>query len=412
MISVDQALEYVKNGALPLHSRRLSLSEVLRLRLRESIVSPIDSPPFDKVLLDGYAVIASDQSTERTVLEQVTAGAVPHHAVEPGTTINVMTGAPLPDGANAIIKVEDIVGEVETKDATTIEVPKSGVAAGTGILERGAAFHVGQEVLEFGRCLSPIDIALLAEVGRAEVTVTPRPRVAVLATGNELVECGQPVEPGHICNSNGPMLMAMLRACRAEPVDLGISRDEPVELMKLMEQGLQADILLVTGGVSAGVMDLVPGVLQGLGVKEVFHKVRMKPGKPLWFGEYEHQDRRTLVYGMPGNPVSTLVSFELFVKPALQVLAGDDFHPPQSQPAVLTNAIGHHGKRPTYYPSRLSFGERASGRPTVETLPWRGSADLAALTAANALTLLPSGDYQYDAGTEVEVIPLLPFPSL
>ncbi len=413
MISVDEALEFVKAGALPLPSKRVALGKSLGLRLRESIISPIDSPPFDKALLDGYAVISSDASLTRKIIEEVIAGAVPHHAVEPGSTISVMTGAPIPDGADAIVKHEDIDNVTEiSAEETTLEMPKSGIAAGTGVLLRGAAFHEGQEVLTAGKFLSPIDIALLAEVGHPEVTVTPQPRVAVLPTGNELVTCGEPVGAGQICNSNGPMLLALLEANGAKPIDLGIGRDDSVELMKLMEKGLEADMLLVTGGVSAGVMDLVPGVLQGLGVKQVFHKVRMKPGKPVWFGEYEHEGRRKLVFGMPGNPVSTLVSFEIFVKPALRVLAGGEFVPPQSQRAVLTTSISHQGKRPTYYPSqlcsqdKLDFGQRKKGLPTVETLPWRGSADLAALTRANALTILPKGDYELAAGTEVDVLTL------
>ena len=407
MITVAEALEFVKYGALPLPSQRVELGKSLGLRLRESIVSSIDSPPFDKALLDGYAVIANDTSPTRQVLEEVIAGNVPHHAVEPGTTINVMTGAPIPEGADAIVKHEDVqsIKEISAEE-TVIEMPKTGVAAGTGMLSRGAAFCVGQEVLSLGRFLSPIDIALLAEVGRAEVAVTPRPSVAVLPTGNELVECGQTVGAGQICNSNGPMLLALLESNGAQAIDLGIGRDDTVELMKLMEQGLEADMLLVTGGVSEGVKDLVPGVLQGLGVRQVFHKVRMKPGKPVWFGEYEHQGRRKLVFGMPGNPVSTLVAFEIFVKPALRVLAGGEFVPPQSQRAVLTTSIGHRGKRPTYYPSQINFGQREKGLPTVETLPWRGSADLAALTRANALTILPKGDYELTAGAEVDVLTL------
>ncbi len=407
MITVDEALEYVKEGALPLPSQRVELGMSLGLRLRESIISPIDSPPFDKTLLDGYAVISSDASPTRKVTEEVVAGAVPRHAVEPGTTISVMTGAPIPDGADAIVKHEDIPSIKEiSPEETVVEMPKSRVAAGTGVLLRGAAFHQGQEVLTAGKYLSAIDIALLAEVGRPEITVTPKPSVAVLPTGNELVECGQPVGPGQICNSNGPMLLALLEANDAQPIDLGIGRDDTDELTRLMQQGLEADVLLVTGGVSAGVMDLVPGVLQSLGVRQVFHKVRMKPGKPVWFGEYEREGRRKLVFGMPGNPVSTLVSFEIFVKPALRVLAGGEFVPPQSQRAVLTTSIGHRGKRPTYYPSQLNYGQREKGLPTVETLPWRGSADLAALTRANALTILPEGDYELEIGAEVDVLTL------
>ncbi len=407
MISVDEALKLVKEGVLAVPSQRVEIGKSLGMRLRESIVSPVDSPPFDKALLDGYAVIASDTAPTRRVIEEVIAGAVPHHAVAPGTTISVMTGAPIPEGADAIVKHEDVpsIQEISAEE-TIIQMPKAGVAAGTGLLPRGAAFSAGQEVLPFGRFLSPVDIALLAEVGQAEVTVTPRPSVAVLPTGNELVEAGKPVGPGQICNSNGPMLLALLEASGAESIDLGIGRDDTVELMGLMQKGLEADMLLVTGGVSAGVMDLVPGVLQGLGVKQVFHKVRMKPGKPVWFGEYEQDGRRKLVFGMPGNPVSTLVAFEIFVKPALRALAGGEFAPAQPLRASLSGAISHQGKRPTYYPSALDFGKRTDGLPTVEPLPWRGSADLAALTRANALTILPAGDYEFSAGTEVDVLTL------
>lgn len=402
MISVEQALQYVSESARPLTPHQVVLRDALGLRLQEPIVSPIDSPPFDKALLDGYAVISSDKSPTRKVIEQVIAGGVPHHAVEPGTAINVMTGAPIPDGADAIVKVEDVT----QRDDTTIEMPQSGVAAGTGILERGAAFHIDQEVLSARKTLSAIDLALLAEVGRAEVTVTPRPRVAVLPTGNELVDAGQPVGPGQICNSNGPMLLALLESSRATAVDLGIGRDDPNELRQLMQRGLQTDLLLVTGGVSAGVMDLVPGVLQDLGVRQVFHKVRMKPGKPVWFGLFEQDEHRTLVFGMPGNPVSTLVSFEVFVKPVLRVLTGETFAPSEPQRAVLTTSIKHRGKRPTYYPSRIHYGHRENGLPTVETLRWRGSADLAALTRANALTLLPAGEYELQTHAEVDVLTL------
>jgi len=402
MISVDQALKHVACSAKPLAARDVSLDKALGARLAEPIVSEVDSPPFDKSMLDGYAVVADDRSPIRRILEQVIAGGVPHHAVEPGTTISVMTGAPVPDGANAVIKHE----EVKCLDDSTIELPDSPVAPGAGLMPRGAAFGAGQEVLNAGRRLSPIDIALLAEVGKASVSVVPRPRVAVLATGNELVEPGQRVGPGQIFNSNGPMLLALLKSRNVRAINLGIGRDDPDALRELIDHGLDADVLLITGGVSAGVMDLVPGLLDRMGVDEVFHKVKMKPGKPLWFGERNQEDRRTLVFGLPGNPVSTLVSFAIFVQPALEALAGNGFAATTSLRGVLTDRINHRGSRPTYYPCWIDFGRREEGKPCVEPLPWRGSADLAALTRANALAILPAGDYELGCGDGVEVLVL------
>jgi len=402
MISVEQALAHVGHCAQRLPDRHVPLGSALGLRLATAIVSDVDSPPFDKSLLDGYAVLAHDVASQRRVIEQVLAGGVPHHAVEPGTAIHVMTGAPLPDGADVVIKHED----VKKADELTIELPTVGVIAGGGILPRGASFRRGQEVLAAGTRLSPIDLALVAELGKAKVAVTSRPRVAVLATGNELVEPGRPVGPAQICNSNGPLLLALLDSARVDVIDLGIGRDEPAELRRLIEQGLACDVLLITGGVSAGVLDLVPGVLAQLGAKQVFHKIRMKPGKPLWFGLRETPSARTLVFGLPGNPVSALVCFEIFVKPALLALSGEEFARPALQRGLLTDQAEHRGKRPTYHPSQVRFGDRQEGKPRVKPLAWCGSADLAALSRASALAVFPAGDYVLPAGAEVEFLPL------
>ncbi len=402
MISVDEALEHIGKVARTLPVRRVDLLEACGLRLAETIASKVDSPPFDKSMLDGYAILVHDPARSLRVVEQVVAGGVPHHAVEPGTTIRLMTGAPVPDGADAVIKHED----VQEIDSRTIILPDAQISAGAGLNRRGSAFRTGQNVLEAGRKLQPIDIALLAEIGQAKVPVTPRPRVAVLPTGDELVDCSRPVGPGQICNSNGPMLLASLAAMGLEPIDLGIVGDDAKQLKEHIERGLASDMLLITGGVSAGVLDLVPDVLQQLGVEQIFHKVRMKPGKPLWFGIKETEQRQTLVFGLPGNPVSTLVSLELFVKPALCVLAGETFAPPRSVQGVLSSEIGHRGQRTVYHPCRIHFGQREQRLPSVEPLPWRGSADLAAMTRANALAILRAGDYKLGTGDEVPVIPL------
>jgi molybdopterin molybdotransferase len=234
--------------------------------------------------------------------------------------------------------------------------------------------------------------------------VLPRPRVGVLATGDELVAAHEPLGPGQIRNSNGPMLLAAVAAAGATAVDLGVARDDPEDLKAKLRRGLECDVLLASGGVSAGVKDFVPGTLTELGVHEEFHQVRVKPGKPLWFGVCESDNRRTLVFGLPGNPVSTFVSFKLFVEPALAALGGAPFAAAAIVPAVLAASFKHRGKRPTYQPCRVRSEEAGSGRRVVEPLDWKGSADVATLTRADCLAAMPEGDYELAAGEAVDVM--------
>jgi molybdopterin molybdotransferase len=400
MLTVAEAHDRIASCVRPLAPTRTPLRELLGLRLAEPVVSRVDSPPFDKALVDGYAFSTRDASASLRELELVTAGGVPSNAVVPGTTIRVMTGAPIPDGADAIVKWEDcdVLGD------GTIRHPGRKAKPGDCILKRGAAFHAGQAVLETGKLLDPLDIALLAEIGHAEALAYPRPMVGVLPTGDELVEAHEPMGPGQIRNSNGPMLQAALSAAGATAVDLGVGRDDPADLREKIRRGLECDVLLISGGVSAGVKDLVPGVLAELGVVEQFHKVSLKPGKPLWFGLRENGHRRTLVFGLPGNPVSTLVCYRLFVLPALGALAGDAYTPPETERALLSRKLEHRGDRPTYFPCRRT---QASGKaPRVEPLNWKGSADLATLTKADCLGALPAGDYELAAGDEVDILSL------
>jgi molybdopterin molybdotransferase len=370
--------------------------------LAEDVTSRVDSPPFDKSLVDGFAIASSDSTPVLRITEMVTAGAVPSRDVEPGTVIRVMTGAPLPRGADAVVKWEDC----ELVDDATVRNPaaKSAITAGSCVLERGAAFHAGQVVLAAGKRLGPLDIALLAEIGQAEVAAFPRPTVGVLPTGDELVEAHEATGPGQIRNSNGPMLLAAVTTVGAAALDLGVARDDPADLRAKINRGLECDVLLISGGVSAGVKDLVPGTLAELGVREHFHQVRVKPGKPLWFGVRESGDGRTLVFGLPGNPVSTMVSFKLFVEPALAALAGAKFTAPATQRGVLAAKFKHRGGRPTYHPCRRVLDE--CGEQKVEPLDWQGSADLATLTRADCLAVFPAGDYELASGSEIEWLAL------
>jgi molybdopterin molybdotransferase len=236
-------------------------------------------------------------------------------------------------------------------------------------------------------------------LGQTAVRLIPRPRVAVLATGDELIEPPHLPGPGQIRNSNAPLLLAQSARAGAVVQSLGIGRDRLDSLRPLIHQGLQtADVLVLSGGVSAGTHDLVPGVLKDQGVTAHLHKVRLKPGKPLLFGTFQSPMGKRLVFGLPGNPVSSLVCFHLFVRPALRRLAGHADDPPP-QRMTLLERFAHRSDRPTYHPARIE----ADG---VRAVPWGGSSDLRAFLNANALLVLPEGSVEYESGTTVEVMRL------
>ncbi len=408
MLTVQEALEQVLA-----HSRRLAptpmpLDDCLGLVLAEGVTSDIDSPPYDKSMVDGYAVHSSDLasgSAELQVIDEIMAGAVPKRPIVPGSCSRIMTGAPLPENADAIVMLEQTERIPAAPEKIRIDDPR--FRPGQNILRQGVAMRRGDLVLRAGRVIGSAEIALLAEVGRAIVPAIAAPRVAVLSTGNELVSAGHQPQAGQIRNSNGPMIVAAVRQAKASPVNLGIARDEPQQLRERLAEGLQHDVLIVSGGVSTGVLDLVPGLLAELGVEQVFHRIRMKPGKPLWFGV----SKTALVFGLPGNPVSSFVCFELFVKPALARLAGrEDQVERRTSTAHLAAEFTHRGERPTYQPAVLASRERQRpeklARPTVTPLSWAGSADLRGLVDANSLISFPAGDRSYSAGEEVQVLVL------
>jgi molybdopterin molybdotransferase len=368
--------------------------------LAEDVAADIDSPPFDKALVDGYAVRADDVDgfdRRLRVGEEITAGRTPIHPLGRGEAAVITTGAPLPDGADAVVMVEKTRRE---GDVVTIEGPP--VAAGQNRLPRGREMRAGEVVLARGEWLNPPRIGLLASVGRTAVMVVPRPRVVVVSTGDELVEPDQVPGPGQIRNSNASMLRALAASAGSEAEVLPTAPDEPGPLLATLERGLSADVLLITGGVSAGHRDLVPGALEQLGVARVFHKVRLKPGKPLWFGVGPgRRDGRpgTLVFGLPGNPVSGVVGSLLFVRPALDALAGREPGPDRLVKARLARPFVHRGDRPTYHPAVLRDGG-------VEPLDWAGSADLRTVARADGFAAFPEGDRSYEAGEMVRFLPL------
>ncbi|HEV3415270.1 MAG TPA: gephyrin-like molybdotransferase Glp [Pirellulales bacterium] len=406
MLSVDEALQRVLENARPRPPARLPLADALGLVLAEDVTSDIDSPPYGKSMVDGYAVRAADLvdgRAELELLEEIMAGALPTKTVAAGTCSRIMTGAPIPDGADAVVMQEHtelVAGTARERVRISDEPPRPG----QNILRKGASLRRGDVVLRGGRLIRPAEIGMLAEVGRAEALAIPRVRVAVLSTGNELVAAGKTPAAGQIRNSNGPMLLAAVRQAGAEPVDLGIARDEHAPLRERLAEGLRCDLLIVSGGVSTGVLDLVPGLLTALGVREVFHKIRMKPGKPLWFGvRGDDAADQTLAFGLPGNPVSSFVCFELFVKPAIAKSSGRGTGAGHhTLPARLTSEFIHRGDRPTYHPAVLTMGG-PSAAPDVTPLRWVGSADLRGLVDANGLIVFPGGDRTFVAGEVVDV---------
>ena len=333
------------------------------------------------------------------VTEEITAGAVPQHPVVSGHAARIMTVAPLPDGADSVVMIE-----LTNMSGANVEIQDSSFRSGQNVIPRGQSLRQGETVLRRGVELGTAEIGLLAEVGRSRVQAIGPVRVAILSTGNELVPASQMPAAGQIRNSNGPLLGAACRRAGAVPIDVGIGRDEIEELHRLISAGLKNDVFVISGGVSAGVLDLVPRTLADLGVLQIFHKVRLKPGKPLWFGVCDSALRThpTLVFGLPGNPVSSLVCFELFVKPAIARIAGRDWEPPHAtQSAKLTREFVHRGDRPTYHPARLIS---SVGESLAEPLAWQGSSDIRGFIGANALIVFPSGDRCYQPGESVDLL--------
>jgi molybdopterin molybdotransferase len=400
MLSVEEAQRLVAQHAAPLPPRVVSLAEASGLVLAEPVAADLDSPPFDKALMDGFAVRAADLMSEGPiefeVVEEVPAGSVPTCALGTGQVTSIMTGAPLPPGADAVVMVEHAVNFADGR-----VVLKGPARPGQNRLDRGREYGRGAVLLREGDVLTPARVGLLAAVGRASVRVVPRPRVAVVPTGDELVDVSSTPGPGQIRDSNSPMLRAYLAEAGADLLPASpIGRDRADALRTVLSGAFDAgaDVLVLSGGVSAGQRDLVPAVLEDLGVRRVFHKVRLKPGKPLWFGV---GPERTLVFGLPGNPVSGVVGTLLFVAPTIRAVRGlsEGERGPFRKEAILATPFTHRGDRPTYHPGRVVGVD--AGVLRVEPLAWAGSPDLFTVTRADGFLHFPEGDREYRAGESV-----------
>jgi len=411
MIDLADAIGLIERTVVALPPRRQRLLDAVGRRLAEPVVADVDSPPWDRAMMDGFAVRSADvvdrlaDVVELEVVADLAAGDVTERPIPGGGCARIMTGAPIPPGADAVVPVESAVDGTAAAHAggrVRFRDPKFRPGQHVGI--RGVAFRMGTRVLPEGAILTPAAVGLAAEAGATHVVVAARPRVAILSTGSELVPVDAVPAHGQTRNSNGPMIAAAVAACGGEPIQLGIAVDRPEAIRAAVMQGLAADVLVLSGGVSAGDLDLVPAIFAACGVERVFHKVRLKPGKPVWFGRLDRDAGQppAMVFGLPGNPASSLVCFELFVRPALAILAGeprDRWHLPRRR-GVLTAAAKAAADRPVYLPCRIT---RVGARLDVTPLPWTGSSDMVGLAVADGLVALPAG-LKAEPGADIEVL--------
>jgi molybdopterin molybdotransferase len=388
LITLDEAIALVLERALPLDPEPVPLVDAAGRVLAEPASSRTDLPPFPSSAMDGYAVRSADTPGSLRLAGSIAAGRPAAHALTDGEAMAIATGGVVPEGADAVVPIE----ETAERDGY-VQVPE--VASGTHVRPRGGDVRASEEILAAGTRLTPAHVGALAAAGVAEITCSRRARAAVLATGTELRRPGEELRPGEIYDANGSLLAAALVQAGADAATLQpIADDEPAHADAL-RQALEADLVVTSGGVSVGPHDLVRRVAAELGVDEVFWRVAVKPGKPISFGVRD----RTLLFGLPGNPVSTLVGFELFVRPALRKLSGERDPGPRWQDGVLARSVAQNAHR----------DELARARTVdagLEPVGGQESHMIVRAAAADALVLIPRGDGKLDAGTQVRWLPL------
>jgi molybdopterin molybdotransferase len=357
--------------------------------LGETVTADRDYPPFPRSARDGFAIRSADVPGELRVIGEVRAGEVYAGAVQAGEAVEIMTGAPLPEGADAVVMLEHTA-----RAGNRVKVPGS-LKPGENFGAQGTEARRGSTVLYAGRRLGFAEIALLATVGRECATVFRRPRVAILPTGDEIVEAGQRPLPFQIRNSNAWSMAVQVGTAGGDPRILPIARDNYESTRALIEQGLEADLLLLSGGVSAGKYDIVERVLADLGAQFFFDRVLIQPGQPLVFGTA----RGKFFFGLPGNPASTMVTFEVFARAAVELLGGAEEAPLRLMQAKLSKEVRHKTGLTRFLPAQVS----ADGS-TVSPETWQGSGDVNALARANAFLVTEPDRESWAEGDMIRVL--------
>ena len=393
LISFEDAQRLVLEHASPLPAAPVPLAEAYARVVAKDVRSAVDLPPFDSSAMDGFAVRVEDTPGVLPVVFHVAAGSPAPRPLAPGEAMGIGTGGALPAGADAVIPIEYVV-----QNDNNVEIPEP-VDVGANVRPVGGDLRRDDVVVAAGTMLGAAQVGALAASGIAEVSCARRPRAAVLATGSELRAPGEPLRPGQIYEANGPILDAQLRSAGAVVERLPAVADDEDAHRQAIARGLEADVLLTTGGVSVGVHDFVRQVEAELGVREVFWGVSVKPGKPISFGVREGH----LVFGLPGNPVSALVGFELFVRPAVRALQGAAESGPEWERGRLAEGVRANSRRDELIRARARVGDEGI---TLEPLAGRESHMIARAAGANALVLVPRGEGELAAGSSVRYLRL------
>jgi len=402
MIEMDDAIRIVMENTQLIDCTTVDLMDALGYTLSEDVRSDLNMPPFDKATMDGYALQGGDIASASgntpvvlDVIEEIPAGTVPQKIVGLGQASRIMTGAPVPKGADTVIMVEDTESEANGQKVRVLDVTE----VGENIARLGEDVTVDQVVLKKGTLIRPPEIGILATVGAVLVPVYRKPIVGVIATGSEIVEPKHVPKLGQIRNSNGYSMMAQALRARAEVRYLGIVEDDAASLKRVIGEGLDTcDVVMLSGGVSAGVYDLVQDAMRDLGVEVLFDRIRMKPGKPLTFGV----KGKKLVFGLPGNPVSSVVGLELLARPAIRKMQAMSVLHHQQAKTVLKADFRQSPGRKQFVPAMSVLGEQ--GLWTSDWVGHHGSADLFALARANSLFVVDADVDHVPAGTALDLI--------
>ena len=393
LLTLEAAIEAVLVRSAPLPRERVALGDAAGRVLAEPARALVDLPPFASSAMDGFALRSADTPGRLPVVERIAAGSPASRELRPGEAMGIATGGVVPEGADAVVPIERVVDH-----DNEVEIPDR-VGQMDNVRPRGGDVTAGDVVAAAGVRIAPAHVGALAAAGVAEVACARRPRVAVLATGTELRQPGEPLGPGEVYEANGALLAAALTPTGAIVDNLPAVADDPAAHRDAIERGLDADVLVTSGGVSVGPHDLVRGLLRELGVEEVFWGVAVKPGKPVAFGVRG----RTLVFGLPGNPVSSLVGCELFVRPAVLALQGAAEPGPSYRSGRLARAVRRNAKRDEFLRARTRAGDDGV---VLEPVTGQESHMIVRAAGADALVFAPRGDGELAAGADVRYLPL------